>query len=86
MFAVGELKPKEKVITLTKENTNIVREIESRRIVWLRYLERVEEHRLGRRIIEWKTIASVPRGKGKAFPLQAWTGPWRSRRLRLQNF
>jgi hypothetical protein len=25
-------------------------------------------------------------GKGKAFPLQAWTGPWGSRRLRLQNF
>ena len=24
--------------------------------------------------------------KGKAFPLQAWTGPWGSRRLRLQNF
>jgi hypothetical protein len=25
-------------------------------------------------------------GKGKAFPLQAWTGPWGSQRLRLQNF
>jgi hypothetical protein len=24
--------------------------------------------------------------KGKAFPLQAWTGLWGSRRLRLQNF
>ena len=24
--------------------------------------------------------------KGKAFPLQAWTGPWGFRRLRLQNF
>jgi hypothetical protein len=24
--------------------------------------------------------------KGKAFPLQAWTGHWGSRRLRLQNF
>ena len=24
--------------------------------------------------------------KGKAFPLQAWTGPWGSRKLRLQNF
>jgi hypothetical protein len=24
--------------------------------------------------------------KGKAFPPQAWTGPWGSRRLRLQNF
>jgi hypothetical protein len=22
----------------------------------------------------------------KAFPLQAWTGPWGSRRLKLQNF
>jgi hypothetical protein len=24
--------------------------------------------------------------KLKAFPLQAWTDPWGSRRLRLQNF
>jgi hypothetical protein len=24
--------------------------------------------------------------KGKAFPLQAWTGPWGSQRLMLQNF
>jgi hypothetical protein len=24
--------------------------------------------------------------KLKAFPLQAWTNPWGSRRLRLQNF
>jgi hypothetical protein len=24
--------------------------------------------------------------KGKAFPIQAWTGPWGSWRLRLQNF
>ena len=24
--------------------------------------------------------------KGKAFPLQAWTGLWGSRRLRLQDF
>jgi hypothetical protein len=24
-------------------------------------------------------------GKGKAFPLQAWTGPWGSWRLRLRN-
>jgi hypothetical protein len=26
------------------------------------------------------------KGKGKAFPLQAWTGPWGSRMLRVQNF
>jgi hypothetical protein len=26
------------------------------------------------------------KGKGKAFPLQAWTGPWDSRRLKVQNF
>jgi hypothetical protein len=32
----------------------------------------------------WNT--SVIKGKGKAVPLQAWTGPWGSRRLRLQNF
>jgi hypothetical protein len=24
--------------------------------------------------------------KGKALPLQAWRGPWGSKRLRLQNF
>jgi hypothetical protein len=24
--------------------------------------------------------------KGKVFPLQAWIGPWGSRRLRLQSF
>ena len=29
---------------------------------------------------------TVIKDKGKAFPLQAWTGPWGSRRLRLQNF
>jgi hypothetical protein len=28
----------------------------------------------------------VCKGEGKAFPLQAWTGPWGSRTLRLQNF
>ena len=26
------------------------------------------------------------KGKGKAFPLQAWPGPWDSMSLRLQNF
>jgi hypothetical protein len=26
------------------------------------------------------------KGKGKAFPLQAWTGPRGCRRLRLQDF
>jgi len=26
------------------------------------------------------------KGKGKAIPLQAWTGPEASRRLRLQDF
>ena len=26
------------------------------------------------------------KGKDKAFPLQAWAGPWGSWRLRLQNF
>jgi hypothetical protein len=30
--------------------------------------------------------ASEVTGKGKAFPLQAWRGPWDSQRLRLQNF
>jgi len=29
---------------------------------------------------------SPPSGKGKAIPLQAWTGPEGSRRLRLPDF
>ena len=33
-----------------------------------------------------KELINVLKGKGKAFPLQAWTGPWGFRRLRLQNF
>jgi hypothetical protein len=32
------------------------------------------------------SLAFIVIVKGKAFPLQAWTGPWGSRRLRLQNF
>jgi hypothetical protein len=32
------------------------------------------------------SICTVKIRKGKAFPLLAWTGPWGSRRLRLQNF
>jgi len=28
----------------------------------------------------------LPKSKGKAIPLQAWTGPKGSRRLRLQDF
>jgi hypothetical protein len=30
-------------------------------------------------------ILKTCKGKGKAFPLQNWTDPWGSRRLRLQN-
>jgi hypothetical protein len=36
---------------------------------------------LGTAHIRWEV-----KGKAKAFPLQAWRGPWGSRRLRLQNF
>jgi hypothetical protein len=32
------------------------------------------------------TTTTKGKGKGKAFPLQNWTGPCGSRRLRLQNF
>jgi hypothetical protein len=31
-------------------------------------------------------IYSLNKGKGKAIPLQAWTGPEGSRRLRLPDF
>jgi hypothetical protein len=31
-------------------------------------------------------ILNLDKVKGKAFPLQAWSGPWGSKRLRLQNF
>jgi hypothetical protein len=33
----------------------------------------------------WYACIYVYKGKGKALPLQAWIGPWGSRRLRLQN-
>jgi hypothetical protein len=36
--------------------------------------------------LTWSSEQNLVRSKGKAFPLQAWTGPWGSRRLRLQNF
>ena len=32
------------------------------------------------------SVRCMNKKKGKAFPLQAWTDPWGSRRLRLQNF
>jgi len=32
------------------------------------------------------TIIGKGKGKGNAFPLQAWTGPYDSRRLRLPEF
>jgi hypothetical protein len=31
-------------------------------------------------------VISIAKNIGKAFPLQDWTGPWGSQRLRLQNF
>jgi hypothetical protein len=37
-------------------------------------------------VLEERTAVFRIKVKGKAFPLQAWTGPWVSRRLRLQNF
>jgi hypothetical protein len=33
-----------------------------------------------------KSIYSIVKGKGKAIPLQAWTGPEGSRRLRFPDF
>ena len=39
-------------------------------------------------IISYKTqpLREMSKGKGKAIPLQAWTGPQGSRRLRLPDF
>jgi len=34
----------------------------------------------------WKFVKGTGKGKGKAIPLQAWTGPEGSRRLRLPHF
>jgi hypothetical protein len=31
-------------------------------------------------------VTEINKGKGKAFPLQAWIGPEGSRRLRLPDF
>ena len=36
--------------------------------------------------LNYAKLSGINLKKGKAFPLQAWTGPWGSRRLRLQNF
>jgi len=33
-----------------------------------------------------KSLTKISKGKGKAIPLQAWTGPEGSRRLRLPDF
>ena len=35
---------------------------------------------------ELYACTSLPRGQGKVFPVQAWTGPEGSRRLRLTYF
>jgi hypothetical protein len=35
---------------------------------------------------EATTLYTVSKGKGKAIPLQAWTGPGGSRRMRLPDF
>jgi hypothetical protein len=47
------------------------------------YSKRLERKRFG-------VVTALSRiwyeGKGKAFPLQAWRGPWGSRRLRLPEF
>ena len=40
---------------------------------------------IGGRII-LKLRKAIGKGKGKAIPLQAWTGPEDSRRLRLSDF
>jgi hypothetical protein len=49
---------------LTKRKS-IVREIKSRRIAWLRNLERTEKHRLIKKITEQKLIYFMPRGRPK---------------------
>ena len=33
-----------------------------------------------------KLVICIHHVKGKAFPVQVWTGPWGSQKLRLQNF
>jgi hypothetical protein len=42
--------------------------------------------RIFKKVTEWEPCSSRPVKKGKAIPLQAWTGPESSRRLRLPDF
>jgi hypothetical protein len=35
---------------------------------------------------KYAQVTAIGKGKGKAIPLQAWTGPEGSRRLRLPDF
>jgi len=42
---------------------------------------------ISRAVVRFEVLLAVKgKGKGKAVPLQAWTGPEGSRRLRLPNF
>jgi hypothetical protein len=36
--------------------------------------------------VTWRDVSQTATVKGRAFPLQAWAGPWGSRRLRLLIF
>ena len=41
---------------------------------------------MGGYYVTWKLAFRTIKGKGKAIPLQAWTGPEGSRRLRRPDF
>jgi hypothetical protein len=46
----------------------------------------VEKYFIINLFVDYKLICLCKKGKGKAVPLQAWTGPEGSRRSRLPDF
>jgi len=65
-----------------------VRVSKSSRMKWAGYVARVVENRNAYRVLTGKPEGNrgKTKVKGKAIPLQAWTGPEGSRRLRLPDF
>jgi hypothetical protein len=58
------IKTNEELDKLTTRK-NVVREIKSRRFAWLGHLKRMKEHRVTKKITEWKPITCRQRGRPK---------------------
>jgi hypothetical protein len=52
---------------------------------WYSHTEQMKEGVL-KNVLQLAGQVNLSKGKGKAIPLQAWTGPEASRRLRLPDF